>query len=108
MVSVSYSFAPESSEALKTVDYDFRGLRILPAGVPRKERWERKMKAVMATEADYRSRAKECIELAILARTSEQRVMLEHIAATWVRLADERANKSGFRFFGNGTVHTKA
>ena len=62
----------------------------------------------MATEAEYRSRAKECIELAIMVRSSEQRVMLEHIAATWVRLADEQSRSSGFTLSGSGTVHAKA
>jgi hypothetical protein len=66
----------------------------------------------MATEIEYRERAKECIELAILARSPEQRIMLQHIAETWVRLADvqtrAQSNATGFHFAGNGTVHGKA
>ena len=66
------------------------------------------MKSAMATETEYRSRAKECIELAMLARSPEQRIMLQHIAETWVRLADERVKRGGFSMFSNGTVHSKA
>ena len=47
------------------------------------------MQTDMATEQEYRERAKACIELAVTARTREQSVMLEHIANTWLRLADE-------------------
>lgn len=62
----------------------------------------------MATEAEYRERAKECIDLAISARTPEQRIMLQHIAETWVRLADVQSQRpSGFQLYGNGTVHAK-
>jgi hypothetical protein len=66
------------------------------------------MKSAMATEIEYRSRAKECIELAILARSPEQRIMLQHIAETWVRLADEQVHKGGISLFESGTVHAKA
>ena len=61
------------------------------------------MKSAMATEIEYRSRAKECIELAILARSPEQRIMLQHIAETWVRLADEQVQRGGFSLFEGGT-----
>lgn len=49
----------------------------------------------MATEQEYRDRAKECIELAMAVRTSEQRVMLQHIAQTWLRLADDESDSGG-------------
>ncbi len=62
------------------------------------------MKSAMATEVEYRSRAKECVELAILARSPEQRIMLQHIPETWVRLAEEQAQKVGFSLFEGGTV----
>jgi hypothetical protein len=38
---------------------------------------------------DYRKRAEECVELAQIVRTPEQRTMLLHIAETWLRLADD-------------------
>ena len=66
------------------------------------------MKSAMATEIEYRSRAKECIELAMLARSPEQRIMLQHIAETWVRLADEQVQRGGFRPFADGTAYAKA
>jgi hypothetical protein len=62
----------------------------------------------VATETEYRARAKECIELAIRARTPEQRIMLQHIAETWIRLADEQCQKGGFNVFFGGAVHSKA
>ena len=43
----------------------------------------------MARTADYRKRAEECVQLAQSVRTAEQRVMLLHIAETWLRLADD-------------------
>jgi hypothetical protein len=39
-------------------------------------------------EHDFRKRAEECVQLAQLVRTREQRTMLLHIAETWLRLAD--------------------
>jgi len=39
-------------------------------------------------DSDYRKRAEECVELAQSVRAPEQRVMLLHIAETWLRLAD--------------------
>jgi hypothetical protein len=36
---------------------------------------------------DYRKRAEECMEIAQAARTPEQRIMLLHIAETWLNLA---------------------
>ena len=65
------------------------------------------MQPAMATETEYRARAKECIELAIRARTPEQHIMLEHIAETWIRLADEQCRQGGFNLFSGGTVHSK-
>jgi hypothetical protein len=62
----------------------------------------------MATQTEYRARAKECIELAILARSPQQRIMLQHIAETWVRLADQECQRGGFNLFEGGTVHAKA
>jgi hypothetical protein len=64
------------------------------------------MQSAMATESEYRARAQECIEIAIRARTPEQRVMLQHIAETWIRLADEQSRPGGFSLFSNGTVHS--
>ena len=55
------------------------------------------MQTDMATEQEYRTRAKECIELAITARTTEQRIMLQHIASTWVRLADDAAQMAAIQ-----------
>jgi hypothetical protein len=43
----------------------------------------------MPSETDYRQRAEECVQLAQVARTREQRTMLLHIAETWLRLADD-------------------
>jgi hypothetical protein len=43
----------------------------------------------MQRSADYRKRAEECVELAQSVRTPEQRIMLLHIAETWLRLADD-------------------
>jgi hypothetical protein len=63
---------------------------------------------LVATESEYRDRARECIELAINSRSSSQRVMLQHIASTWLRLADAAAGERGFNAFGNGTVHHKS
>ena len=42
---------------------------------------------------DYRQRAEECVQLAQIVRTSEQRTMLLHIAETWLRLADAKRNE---------------
>jgi hypothetical protein len=39
---------------------------------------------------DYRKRAEECVQLAQIVRTSEQRTMILHIAETWLRLADAK------------------
>ena len=39
--------------------------------------------------ADYRKRAKECVEIAQTAMTPAQRTMLLHIADTWLRLAKD-------------------
>jgi hypothetical protein len=44
---------------------------------------------------DYRKRAEECVELAQMVRTSEQRTMLLHIAETWLRLADAKRVEFG-------------
>lgn len=66
------------------------------------------MQTAMATEFEYRTRAKECIELAQLVRSSEQRIMLQHIAETWVRLADEAGRGGGFTVFSGGAVHDKS
>jgi hypothetical protein len=43
----------------------------------------------MATAADYRKRAQECVEIAKTARTASQHTMLLHIAETWLRLAND-------------------
>jgi hypothetical protein len=66
------------------------------------------MQTAMATEVEYRTRAKECIELAQLTRSSQERIMLQHIAETWVRLADEAARGGGFNAFAGGAVHDKS
>jgi hypothetical protein len=66
------------------------------------------MQAAMATQQEYRMRAKECIELALTARTQEQRIMLQHIAETWVRLADEAAAAMGSYSMLSRSVHAKA
>ena len=65
------------------------------------------MQKAMATETEYRARAKDCIELAIRTRSSEQRIMLQHIAETRLRLADEQCRQGGFNLFSDGTVHSK-
>ena len=65
------------------------------------------MRRLMATEQEFRRRAQECMELAQTARTSEQRVMLQHIASTWVRLADDAANPNGYATLSR-SVHAKA
>ena len=65
------------------------------------------MPSDMATEQEYRTRAKECIELALTVRTKEQRIMLQHIASTWVRLADDAAQTGGFTMLSN-SVHANA
>jgi hypothetical protein len=44
---------------------------------------------IMPRENDFRKRAEECVQLAQLVRTREQRTMLLHIAETWLRLADD-------------------
>ena len=44
--------------------------------------------------AGFRKRARECVELAQIARTPEQRTMLLHIAETWLRLADDSGARS--------------
>ena len=49
------------------------------------------MKMPQANE--YRKRAEECVQLAQLVRTSEQRTMLLHIAETWLRLADAKRDE---------------
>ena len=61
----------------------------------------------MATVQECRDRAKECIDLSMRARSKEQRIMLEHIAATWLRLADEAANNGSYAMLTD-TVHAKA
>ncbi len=43
----------------------------------------------MPQPSEYRQRAQECVELAQTVRTSEQRVILLHIAETWLRLAND-------------------
>ena len=43
----------------------------------------------MPQPSEYRKRAQECVELAQTVRTSAQRVMLLHIAETWLRLAND-------------------
>jgi hypothetical protein len=48
-----------------------------------------KRTTVMAQASDYRKRAEECAEIAQIARTPAQRIMLRHIADTWLRLADD-------------------
>jgi hypothetical protein len=64
------------------------------------------MQTDMATEQDYRERAKACIELAVTARTKEQSVMLEHIANTWLRLADEVRMPGAYTMLSTST-HAK-
>jgi hypothetical protein len=66
------------------------------------------MRTAMATKTVCRARAEECIKLAIVARSPEQRVMLRHIAETWMRFADEQSRHGGFNLVSNGTVHSKA
>jgi hypothetical protein len=44
---------------------------------------------VMQRSTNYRKRAEECVQLAQTVRTPEQRIMLLHIAETWLRLADD-------------------
>jgi hypothetical protein len=44
---------------------------------------------------DYRKRAEECVQLAQIVRTAEQRTMLLHIAETWLRLADAKRYEFG-------------
>lgn len=43
----------------------------------------------MQRSTNYRKRAEECVQLAQTVRTPEQRIMLLHIAETWLRLADD-------------------
>jgi hypothetical protein len=43
---------------------------------------------------DYRKRAEECLEIAQTARTPEQRIMLLHIAETWMNLARDAEGNS--------------
>jgi hypothetical protein len=50
--------------------------------------------------ADFRKRAEECAQLALTARTPQQRTMLLHIAETWLRLADDER----FTFAENGAM----
>jgi hypothetical protein len=50
---------------------------------------------VMSRESEFRARAEECERLAQTARTPQQRVMLMHIAETWLRLADDAAKLQG-------------
>lgn len=47
----------------------------------------------MPQTTDYRKRAEECVELAQIVRTPEQRTMLLHIAETWLRLADDASRR---------------
>ena len=47
----------------------------------------------MPQTTDYRKRAEECVQLAQIVRTPEQRTMLLHIAETWLRLADEASRR---------------
>ena len=49
----------------------------------------------MNRSSHYRKRADECIALARTARTPEHRVMLMHIAETWLRLADDLPAANG-------------
>ena len=65
------------------------------------------MQAYMATEQEYRTRAKECIELALTVRTKDQCIMLQHIASTWVRLADDAAQTGSYTMLSS-SVHSKA
>ncbi len=47
----------------------------------------------MPQTTDYRKRAEECVQLAQIVRTPEQRTMLLHIAETWLRLADDASRR---------------
>jgi hypothetical protein len=47
----------------------------------------------MPQTTDFRKRAEECVQLAQIARTPEQRTMLLHIAETWLRLADAKRDE---------------
>jgi hypothetical protein len=47
----------------------------------------------MPQTTDYQKRAEECVELAQIVRTPEQRTMLLHIAETWLRLADDASRR---------------
>jgi hypothetical protein len=51
----------------------------------------------VSKETEFRQRAEECVKLAQMVRTSEERTMLLHIAETWLRLADHsvRGNEAG-------------
>ena len=49
----------------------------------------------MNRSSHYRKRAEECVELARTARTAEHRVMLMHIAETWLRLAEDLPAANG-------------
>lgn len=51
----------------------------------------------MPNASDYRKRAQECVELAQMVRTPEQRIMLLHIAETWLRLASDATDKFTLR-----------
>lgn len=48
----------------------------------------------MPDATDYRKRAEECVEIAQIARTASQRIMLLHIADTWLRLAKDAGENS--------------
>ena len=43
----------------------------------------------MQTPAEYRAQAEQCVRLAEHAKTSKHRLILLHMAQTWVRIADE-------------------
>src|SRR5688572_28652930 len=73
------------------------------------ERGEEKAMPDMASEADYRKRAQECVQLAQTARVPEQRVMLLHIAETWLRLAKDASlfqpHDAEFAVPGNSSIN---
>jgi homoserine acetyltransferase len=62
----------------------------------------------MRTEQHYRDRAKECVQLAMTARSTTQRIMLQHIAQTWLRLADEAAGATGYAMLSSQVMHEKS
>jgi hypothetical protein len=46
------------------------------------------MMSLLKTEREYLRYSEECMELALLAVEEPQRIMLRHIAETWLRLAE--------------------